>query len=204
VRTFARLVLRLLPCLLLIEGCRASSSVPTPSDAAVPTLASATEPSALNAPTQPPLTPLDQLGVTGTPVEVDINAYRLVVDGLVEHPLSLSYEQLLAYPTVTQVLRLDCPGFFVDYAEWTGPLVRGILEDAGIKPEATQVEFYDGSRVPYRATLTLEEALRDDTYLAYQVYGQPLPPEHGYPLRLVAGSRLGSAWVKWLFHIAVK
>jgi sulfoxide reductase catalytic subunit YedY len=176
-----------------------------PTDAALPSKASGTSGAPVaTAPTQPPLTPIDQLGVTGTPIEVDIKSYRLVVDGLVERPLSLSHEQLLAYPTVTQVLRLDCPGFFVDYAEWTGPLVRTILEDAGIKPGATEVEFYDGSKAAYRARLSLEEALRDDTYLAYQVYGQPLPPEHGYPVRLVAGSRLGSAWVKWLFHIAVK
>jgi DMSO/TMAO reductase YedYZ molybdopterin-dependent catalytic subunit len=52
--------------------------------------------------------------------------------------------------------------------------------------------------------LTLEEALRDDTFLAYELYGQPLPPEHGYPLRLVAGSKLGSSWVKWLFRIEVQ
>jgi DMSO/TMAO reductase YedYZ molybdopterin-dependent catalytic subunit len=154
--------------------------------------------------TWPPLTAIEDLGVTGTPIEVDLESYRLVVDGLVDRPLSLSYQELLAYPTVARVERLNCPGFFVDYAEWTGPLVRSILQDAGVQPEATQVTFYDGSDFPYRSTMPLEDALRDDTFLAYLVYDQALPVEHGYPLRLVAGSKLGSAWVKWLFRIEVK
>lgn len=154
--------------------------------------------------TPPPLTALEDLGVTGTPVEVDIQSWRLVVDGLVEHPLSLSYEQLLALPTVTQVPRLDCPGFFVDYAEWTGPLVRTVLEHAGLKPEAQQVWFFDGSQFPYERALPLDEALQDDAFLAHTLYGQPLPLQHGYPVRLVVSSRLGSYWVKWLVHIEVR
>jgi DMSO/TMAO reductase YedYZ molybdopterin-dependent catalytic subunit len=147
---------------------------------------------------------VDKLGLTGTPIEVDIKTYRLVVDGLVERPLSLSYAELLAYPTVSQVLKLDCPGFFVDYAEWSGPLVRTLLEEAGVKPEATAVEFSEGGDYPYSKTLTLEEARRDDTLLAYQVNGVTLPVEHGYPVRLAVGSELGSYWVKWLFRIEVQ
>jgi DMSO/TMAO reductase YedYZ molybdopterin-dependent catalytic subunit len=150
------------------------------------------------------LTPIDQLGKTGSPVRLDIGTYRLVVDGLVERPLSLSYDELLALPAVTQVPRLECPGFFVDIAQWTGPSVRSLLEQAGVKPGANQVDFYDGHPQPYQKALTLEEALADDTYLAYKVNGETLPVEHGYPLRLVAGSKLGSYWVKWLVRIELK
>ena len=155
-------------------------------------------------PATPTLTPIEELGITGQPIEVDIASYRLVVDGLVDRPLSFSYRELLAYPAVTQVPRLDCPGFFVDYAEWTGPLVRTLLEEAGVQLQASKVTFYDGSGFPYRATLSLEEAQRDDTYLAHTLYGEPLPAEHGYPVRLVAGSMLGSSWVKWLFRVQVE
>jgi DMSO/TMAO reductase YedYZ molybdopterin-dependent catalytic subunit len=205
VRTLIRITLLALFCLPLVSGCIGCSPMPARPATTVPDPASGTlEPSAATEETQPPLTPIDKLGVTGTPIDVDIEWYRLVVGGLVERPLSLSLEDLMAYPTVTQVPRLDCPGFFVDYAEWTGPLVRVILQEAGVKPEATHVVFYDGSEFPYRARLTLEEALREDTFLAYELYGQPLPPEHGYPLRLVAGSKLGSSWVKWLFRIEVE
>ena len=150
------------------------------------------------------LTPIEQLGKTGTPVEFDMQTYRLVVDGLVENPLSLSYDEVLKLPAVTLVPRLECPGFFVDIAEWKGPLVRTLLEKAGVKPGANQVEFYDGDQEPYHKALTLDEALVDDTYVAYQVNGQTLPVEHGYPLRLVVGSKLGSYWVKWLVRIEVK
>jgi len=147
---------------------------------------------------------VDKLGLTGTPVEVDIATYRLVVDGLVEHPLSLSYDELLAYPAVSQVLRLECPGFFVNWAEWAGPLLRTVLEQAGVKPGASSVKFYDGDEYPYTRTLPLEQALRDDTLLVHTVNGVTLPVVHGYPVRLAVGSELGDYWVKWLFRIEVQ
>jgi DMSO/TMAO reductase YedYZ molybdopterin-dependent catalytic subunit len=189
------LVTMILPA--LIVGCATNASAPTP-------LSSTEGPAPTATPTPWPLTPVDKLGRTGTPIDVDIESYRLVVDGLVEHPLSLTYDELLAYPTVSEVLKLDCPGFFIDYAEWTGPLVKTLLDEAGVKPEATAVEFSEGGDYPYNKTLTLETALGDDTLLAYQVNGVTLPVEHGYPVRLAVGSQLGSYWVKWLFRIEVQ
>ncbi len=152
--------------------------------------------------TTPPLTPVEQLGVTGVPLTIDIDQYRLIVDGLVEQPLTLTYEEILALPTVTMVPRLECPGFFVDYAEWTGPLVRLILDKAGIKPGAESVIFSDSSG--YDQMLSLQSALADNIYLAHTLYGKPLPALHGYPLRLVAANHLGNYWVKWLTHIEVR
>ena len=181
----------------LMAGCttnvfESTPVPPTPGPAPTPTT------------TAIPLTPVDKLGLTGTPVEVDIAAYRLVVDGLVERPLALSYDELLAYPTVSWVLRLECPGFFVDWAEWTGPLLRTVLEEARVRPEASTVKFYDGDEYPYTRTLPLEQALRDDTILVHRVNGVTLPVEHGYPVRMAIGSELGDYWVKWLFRIEVQ
>jgi DMSO/TMAO reductase YedYZ molybdopterin-dependent catalytic subunit len=204
--------------MLIIAGCSSHLPAPSPTAEATPqpsptteaalqpspTAEAAPQPSPTGEATPPPLTALQDLGLTGTLIEVDIQSWRLVVDGLVENPLSMSYEELLALPTVTQAPRLECPGFFVDYAEWTGPLVKTILEEAGLKPEASDVWFSDGSEFPYQRSLPLDQALGDDTFVAHTVYGQPLPPQHGYPVRLVAGSRLGSYWVKWLFHIEVR
>jgi DMSO/TMAO reductase YedYZ molybdopterin-dependent catalytic subunit len=189
------LVTMILPA--LVAGCTTNASAPT-------SLSPTTGPTPAPTPTAIALTPVDKLGLTGTAVEVDIETYRLVVDGLVERPLSLSYDELLAYRAVSEVLRLDCPGFFIDYAEWSGPLIRTLLEEAGIKPEATAVEFSEGGDFPYSKTLPLETALRDDTLLAYKVNGVTLPVEHGYPVRLAVGSQLGSYWVKWLFRIEVQ
>lgn len=186
------LVLILVLSTCLLTSCAGSGLAGTPATVATPSA------------TPRPTTAIEQLGLTGTPLEVDVASYRLVVDGLVERPLSLSYEQLLAYPAVSRTLILECPGVFVDYAEWTGPLVRTILEESGVKPGASAVSFSDGHEFSYSKRLTLEEALSDDTLLAYQVNGETLPVAHGYPLRLAAGGKLGSLWVKWLFRIEVK
>jgi DMSO/TMAO reductase YedYZ molybdopterin-dependent catalytic subunit len=148
-----------------------------------------------------PITPVEELNTTGTPVELDINTYRLTVEGLVENPLSLSYEEITAYPNVTEVVLLICPGVFYDNAEWTGAPVADILRQAKVKPEAEKVYFEAAGG--YRQILTIEEAMSDGVFLAYEVNGQPLPLEHGYPFRLVVRGKYGSRWVKWLTRIEV-
>jgi len=147
-----------------------------------------------------PVTPVEELHRTGSVQEYDIETYRLDVDGLVENPLSLSYEDILARPQVTELVLLICPGFFWDNAEWTGTPLSLILEEAGVLPEAAKVRFISGS---YSTTLSLEEATADGVFLAYEVNGETLPVEHGYPLRLVARHQYGSKWVKWLERIEV-
>ena len=151
-----------------------------------------------------PITPVDSLGITGPSAapEVDITKYRLTVDGLVAHPLSLTYEALLAYPTVTEVVLLICPGVFADNAQWTGVPVATILAEAGIKPEASQVHFYavDG----YHISLSLKSAQQEGVFLAHTVNGRILPAKHGYPLRLVARGQYGDKWIKWVERIEVR
>jgi DMSO/TMAO reductase YedYZ molybdopterin-dependent catalytic subunit len=148
-----------------------------------------------------PITPVEELHTTGKPVELDISTYRLTVEGLVENPLSLSYEETMAYPSVTEVVLLVCPGAFYDNAEWTGVPVADVLRQAKVKPEAEKVYFEAAGG--YRQALTLEESMGDGVFLAYEVNGQPLPLEHGCPLRLVVRGKYGSHWVKWLTRIEV-
>ncbi len=147
-----------------------------------------------------PIDPVGGLNRTGRPPELDIEEYRLVVDGAVENPLSLSYQDILAYPERTDVVLLICPGFFVDNAQWSGVPVSLILEEAQPNSEARQVRFHAGS---YQITFTLEEAQREGTFLAHHVNGQVLPEKDGFPLRLVAEGMYGSRWVKWLERIEV-
>jgi sulfoxide reductase catalytic subunit YedY len=147
-----------------------------------------------------PITPVEKINRTGRSPGIDIEKYRLVVDGAVENPLSLSYKDILAYPEKTDVVLLVCPGFFVDNAQWSGVPVSVILEEAKLKPGAKEVRFHAGS---YQSVLTLEEAQREGTYLAHHVNGQVLPEEHGFPLRLVAEGKYGSRWVKWLDRIEI-
>lgn len=148
-----------------------------------------------------PITPVDGLHRTGSAREVDIATYSLTVDGLVDTALSLSYEAVMQYPSVTEVLLLICPGFFVDNAEWTGVPVATLLAEAGIKLEASQVAFraLDG----YRRTLSWEDVQSKGVFLAHTVNGQILPREHGYPLRLVVRGEYGDQWVKWVDRIEV-
>jgi len=148
------------------------------------------------------LTPIEELGITGTAPDVDIREYQLTVNGLVKEPLSLTYEAILAYPSITEIGVINCPGYFVDVAEWTGVPLTTILAEAGIKSEASQVAFYaiDG----YKQVLSLEHVNKYGVFLAYKVNGQTLPPEHGYPLRLVDKGSDGYAWVKWIESIEVK
>jgi hypothetical protein len=147
-----------------------------------------------------PITPVEKINRTGQPREINVEKYRLVVDGAVENPLSLSYEDILAYPEKTDVVLLICPGFFVDNAQWSGVPLSLILEEAKPKPSAKEVRFHAGG---YQSVLNLEEAQREGTYLAHHVNGRILPEEHGFPLRLVAEGKYGSRWVKWLDRIEV-
>ena len=148
-----------------------------------------------------PITPVEKLHHTGRPQEYDIDTYRLEVEGLVDTPLSLSYEDLLSRPQVTETVLLICPGFFWDNAEWTGTPLSLILEEAGLSPEATEVRLVAGDG--YAQTLPLDDVMADGVFLAYEVNGETLPTDHGYPIRLVARHQYGYEWVKWLEKIEV-
>jgi DMSO/TMAO reductase YedYZ molybdopterin-dependent catalytic subunit len=149
-----------------------------------------------------PITPIEDLNITGTAIDVDITSYKLIVDGLVDNPLTLNYEEIQQFTPTTKVVLLICPEFFVDNAEWTGVPVKTILTKAGINSEARQVFFYSLDGYPH--SLSLQDAQKDGVFLAYKVNGQTLPKEHGYPLRLVIEGVYGGTWVKWLGHIEVK
>jgi DMSO/TMAO reductase YedYZ molybdopterin-dependent catalytic subunit len=131
-----------------------------------------------------------------------ISDYRLVVDGLVDNPLSLTYESLLQYPVVSDNLWLVCPGYFETQNEWSGVPVAQILSAAGIKAEAARIKF--SSSGGYSQELSVQDAQKEGVFLAYQCDGQVLSQNDGYPLRLVAKDQIGAVWVKMLAHIEVK
>lgn len=154
-----------------------------------------------------PITPVEELHTTGPEsVEVDIEQYELTIDGKVRNQMSLTYEEILGYPTVTKVVLLICPKYFADNAEWTGVPVTTLLEEADVEPEASVVSFrgLDEGDVKYTQSFSLEEVQGDGVFLAHMVNGQVLPPEHGYPLRLVVEGTYGYRWVKWVEHIEVQ
>ena len=86
--------------------------------------------------------PLDQFGTMGpTDVSIDLEAYRLKVKGKLKRPLSLSYEEILKYPSVTETVLLICPGFFSNNGRWTGVHLSTLLREAQIKKGAQYVDI---------------------------------------------------------------
>jgi sulfane dehydrogenase subunit SoxC len=158
---------------------------------------------------------------------VDQRTWRLSVGGLVERPLTLSLEELKARPRRTQVVTLECAGNgrallspraasqpwlheAVGTAEWTGTPLAPILQEAGVAGGAEEVVFTGLDRGiqgdvehAYERSLPLADALRDEILLAYEINGKPLPPQHGFPLRLVVPGWYGMTHVKWLASIDV-
>jgi len=93
-------------------------------------------------------------------------------------------------------------------AKWTGTPLWGILEEAGLSPKAVEVVFTGldrgiegGEEQYYQRSLGVDEVIRPEVLLAYEMNGGPLQPQHGYPLRLVAPGWYGMASAKWLDRV---
>jgi DMSO/TMAO reductase YedYZ molybdopterin-dependent catalytic subunit len=158
---------------------------------------------------------------------VDGAAWSLTVGGHVARPLALTLEELQARPAVTRAVTMECAGNgragirprllsqpwlleAVGTAEWTGVPVRDVLAGAGVLDGAVEVLFRGldrgvegGVEQCYERSLPLQELERDEVILAYAVNGQPLPPQHGFPLRLVVPGWYGMTSVKWLSQLTV-
>lgn len=143
------------------------------------------------------------LHITGKPFDLDPATYRLTVTGLVETPLSLSFDEVKALAPTSRKLTLNCPGFFTDIGIWSGVSVRTLLDKAGLRNDAKMIIFStpDDS---YRTRFPVNEAVKDDMIIAYQFNGKEFHRVHGFPLRLAAGGKEGSDWVKWLAKITVE
>ena len=174
------------------------------------------------------LTPVDRFFVRThayTPEAPALSDWRLKIDGVVDHPLSLSMDDIKQLPRVELVSVLECAGngrnFYqphvpgsqwsfgaVGNARWTGVRLRDVLAKAGVKDSAQRI-LLDGFDVPlgkmpdFQRTVELKKAVDPDTMLAYEMNGAPLPIQHGFPLRLIVPGWAGDSWVKWLQHIEV-
>ena len=133
---------------------------------------------------------------------IDINNYNLVVNGLVNNRLSLNYAQILAYPSVTQKAEIICPGTEDEWDNWTGVPVSTLLNAAGLLPDSTEIVFTGNDG--YYVQLPLKTVLSGGVFLAYQINGQSLTPDRGYPLRLVVTGEVGADWLRWVTDIQVK
>jgi DMSO/TMAO reductase YedYZ molybdopterin-dependent catalytic subunit len=149
------------------------------------------------------VTPLTEFGTMGLDdLKVDINQWRLLVEGSVGKSLSLSYSELTAAPTVERTVLLICPGFFANNGVWKGVSVRELLTTAEVSKDVNYVTFR-GPEGNYEKVfrVPLGDVLTDKVFLAYQVNGAALPRKHGSPLRVVAEGYYGSDWVKYVYKV---
>ena len=130
--------------------------------------------------------------------------WRLVVDGLVARPLSLSLAQLRAAPHRTQITRHDCVEGWSAIGQWTGTPLSLLLKQAGLRSNARFIVFhcaddFDGS--PYYESVDLIDAMHPQTILAWGMNGQTLSVPHGAPLRLRVERQLGYKQAKYVMRV---
>jgi len=142
------------------------------------------------------------LHMTGTPVRIELAAYKLKVTGNVDRPLSLSFDDLRRMPRITSRPKLICQGYFEDLATWSGVSLAALLDRAGVRSSAREVDLVcaDG----YTASITLAQARASGAYLAYELEGKIIPVLQGFPLRAVLPELTGYNWAKWIVEIKVR
>lgn len=148
---------------------------------------------------------------------VDTSSWTLTIGGRVHNTLQLSLEQLKKRPSTTLTVTMECAGNgrarlsprplsqpwlveAVGTAEWAGTRLGPILQEAGLLDNAVDVVFtgldrgvQGGVEQQYERSLPLADAVRDEILLAYAINGAPLPPQHGFPVRLIV-----PGWLEWL------
>ena len=156
---------------------------------------------------------------------VDRDAWRLKIGGLVGRPVELDFESIRSRPRTTIPVTMECCGngraLFrpravgqpwiqgaIGTAEWTGTSLAPILQDAGLDDSAVELVFTGADRgiqgdeeQDYQRSLTVDEAMRPEVLLAYEMNGAPLEPQHGFPVRLLVPGWYGMTSVKWLTSI---
>ena len=157
--------------------------------------------------------------------EVDVSAWRLHVHGAVANELALTMTDIRALSRHNLVVTLECAGNgrarlsprplsqpwlveAIGTAEWGGARLRDVIERAGLSGAALELVFRGADRgiqgdeeQDYARSLSVDDAVRDEVLLAYEMNGAPLEPQHGFPLRLIVPGWYGMTSVKWLSSI---
>ena len=134
------------------------------------------------------------------PQHVEIDEYTLSIHGLVEKELSYTYDQVITkHDSYRKVVTLNCVEGWDVKLLWEGILLADVFKDAGVLPAANTVIFrsVDG----YSTSLPLQYIVQNDIMLAYKMNQVTLPPERGFPFQLVAESKWGYKWIKWVNEI---
>jgi len=148
--------------------------------------------------------------------DIDPAEHRLMIHGLVDRELIFTMDELKRFPSVTRLHFIECAGNrssprhgriieshgMTSCAEWTGVLLRTLLEEAGVQDDGTWIVAEGVEEVKGASSLPMAKAM-DDIIVAYAMNGEPLRPQQGHPLRIVVPGFEGILHVKWLRRIKV-
>lgn len=157
----------------------------------------------------PPITPNSDFYVEdihGPPKSLNVETWRLKISGNIGRPLTLSLDQIRKRPTLRQIITLSCignpvGGYALGNAEWQGFSLSGLLDEAdpGFFAKTLVFKGEDG----YHDSIPLGRARHPAALLAHTMNGEPLPREHGFPLRLLVPGLYGIKQVKWIREIEI-
>jgi DMSO/TMAO reductase YedYZ molybdopterin-dependent catalytic subunit len=134
------------------------------------------------------------------PQHIDESTYRLTITGLVNKTVEYTYDDVInGFQKYQKVITLHCVEGWSVKILWEGFLLKDLLSEAEIDSQAVAVIFYayDG----YSTSLPLDYILNNDIIIAYKMNNLTLPPERGFPFQLVAESKYGYKWIKWITEI---
>ena len=138
--------------------------------------------------------------------EINGEEWHLVLDGMVNNPMQLSIEDIRSRPKHSQYITLSCisnkvGGDLISTSLWAGIRLKDLLEEAGLQTGAGElaIESVDG----FYESVSIEDMMDPRTLLVYEMNGEPLPQEHGYPIRIYIPNRYGMKQPKWITHMEV-
>lgn len=142
-----------------------------------------------------------RIDINTRPPQIAEDEWRLHITGLVDEPLEFTLAELRAMPAQTQILTMQCisnpiGGDLTSSSRWTGVLFKDVLALAGVHPDAAGA--YITSRDGFYEFVMMEDILDDRTLLVYAMNDEPLPDEHGFPLRVYIPNRYGMKQPKWI------
>ncbi|MGA9767651.1 MAG: molybdopterin-dependent oxidoreductase [Blastocatellia bacterium] len=136
--------------------------------------------------------------------QVDSKRWKLEIGGLVDNPLTFTYDDIKALPSIEQFATLACisnevGGNLIGNALWRGLRLKDLLAQAGLMQNVVDIVLRASD--DYTDSIPLDRAIQDSTLLVYEMNGEPLTPAHGFPVRLIVPGIYGMKNVKWITRI---
>ncbi len=147
-----------------------------------------------------------RIDINSLPPKINEADWQLILDGMVENRLALTLKDIQARPSFSEYITLSCisnpvGGDLISTTLYTGIRLKDLLEEAGLQSGAGElaIESIDG----FYESVSTQDMMDPRTLLVYEMNGEPLPQEHGYPLRIYIPNRYGMKQPKWITHMQV-